>query len=309
MMSAALVLPSDHAARMDRLRLSLDGLSIGDAFGQRFFGPVAMGDQLVSRQLPPGPWKYTDDTEMALALASVLETQGTVDSAALAAEFAARFAVDPHRCYGAGMHTMLDEINRGRPWREAAASLFGGEGSLGNGSAMRVAPLGAYFADDFATVATQARISAAVTHLHPEGAAGAIAVAIAAAWAWQWNSGGRREPRAALLANAYQHTPDGSVRQGIARAQQVELDEWEFTAAEMLGNGGQITCADTVPFCLWIATRHLDSFTDAMWNTVRAGGDIDTNAAIVGGIVSLAVGRPGVPEEWRRLRESLVWRV
>ena len=74
-MSAALVLPSDHAARMDRLRLSLDGLSIGDAFGQRFFGPVAMGDQLVSRQLPPGPWKYTDDTEMALALASVLETQ------------------------------------------------------------------------------------------------------------------------------------------------------------------------------------------------------------------------------------------
>ncbi len=300
-------LPADHGQRMERLRLSLDGLSIGDGFGQRFFGPVAMGDTLATRELPPGPWKYTDDTEMALALSEVLETYGHVDQDALAAEFAARFAADPYRGYGAGMHTLLSEINQGRPWREGASNLFDGAGSLGNGSAMRVAPLGAYFADDLDRVVEQARLSAAVTHCHPEGIAGAIAVAVAAGWAWQWNNTGHSAAPETLLSVVLDQTPDCAVRQGIERASQIALDEWEFTAAEILGNGDQITCADTVPYCLWVAARHLDNYVDAMWNTVRVGGDIDTNAAIVGGIVALAVGREGLPEEWRRLRESLVW--
>ena len=59
--------------------------------------------------------------------------------------------------------------------------LFGGEGSFGNGAAMRVAPLGAYFADELDAVVEQASFSAEVTHSHPEGIAGAIAVAVAAA--------------------------------------------------------------------------------------------------------------------------------
>jgi hypothetical protein len=50
---------------------------------------------------------------------------------------------------------------------------------------MRVAPVGAYFADDLAQAAEQAHRSARVTHAHPEASAGAIAVAIAAAWAYR----------------------------------------------------------------------------------------------------------------------------
>lgn len=86
---------------------------------------------------------------------------------------------------------------------------------------------------------------------------------------------------------------------------QLSLEEWEFTAAELLGNGSQITCPDTVPLCLWLAARHLDGYCEAMWTTVRVGGDIDTNAAIVGGIVALAVGRNGLPRDWLRMREGL----
>ena len=48
---------------------------------------------------------------------------------------------------------------------------------------MRVAPLGAYFADDLEMVRAQAVLAAEVTHAHPEGIAGAVAVALAAAWA------------------------------------------------------------------------------------------------------------------------------
>lgn len=302
-------LPDDHSNRLQRMQLALEGLSLGDAFGQRFFGPLAMGETIVRGELPLPPWKCTDDTERALAIAAVLTDYGRVQQDELAQEFALRYVADPHRCYGAGMHDLLGQIAHGAQWHEAAPQLFRGDGSLGNGSAMRVAPVAGYFADDWDEIARQARASAEVTHAHHEGIAGAIAAAVAGGWAWQWSASGWREPRETLLEVACRYTPRGDVWQGLNRACQLPLDEWEFTAAECLGNGEQITCADTVPFCLWAAAKHLDHYEEALWTTVRVGGDIDTNAAIVGGIVALAVGSAGLPAAWLRCRESLVLRV
>ena len=73
-----------------------------------------------------------------------------------------------------------------------------------------------------------------------------------------------------------------------------------------LGNGSLITCQDTVPFCLWSAAHYLDDYQAAVVQTIRAGGDIDTNAAIVGGIVALAVPADGIPPNWLANREQLV---
>jgi ADP-ribosylglycohydrolase len=72
-----------------------------------------------------------------------------------------------------------------------------------------------------------------------------------------------------------------------------------------LGNGSLITCQDTVPLCLWIAARYLDDYQSAVVATVRARGDVDTNSAIVGGIVALATGPDGIPGDWRRDREAV----
>ena len=66
-----------------------------------------------------------------------------------------------------------------------------------------------------------------------------------------------------------------------------------------------LTVFDTVPFCLWAAAAYLDNYPQAIWATVRVGGDIDTNAAIVGGIVALSAGEAGIPAEWLRSREEL----
>ncbi|MBN9121909.1 MAG: ADP-ribosylglycohydrolase family protein [Planctomycetes bacterium] len=62
---------------------------------------------------------------------------------------------------------------------------------------------------------------------------------------------------------------------------------------------------NVVPFCVWVAANHLDDYRTAIVRTVRGGGDIDTNCAIVGGIVALAVGREGIPPEWLAEREEL----
>src|SRR5262245_57447126 len=86
----------------------------------------------------------------------------------------------------AGRPCCLGGIREGRDWRALAYGGFRGMGSFGNGAAMRVAPLGAYFADrPLAEIAEQARLSAEVTHAHAEGIAGAIAVAVATALAWR----------------------------------------------------------------------------------------------------------------------------
>lgn len=302
-------LPSDHADHLLRTRLAIEGLSLGDSFGQQFLYRQSWATARDPRMIPPAPWKYTDDTEMALGIAEVLKERGEVDQDRLAEVFARRYGLNPHRGYGSGAHEILSSIGRGESWRTAAQAAFDGQGSLGNGGAMRAAPIGAYFCTDgFGKVVEQAQLSAEVTHLHDEGIAGAIAVAIAAAWAAGHAVPTPKSDAANLFASVLDNTPAGQTRTGIERARNLSLDTWQHHAAEQLGNGAQVTAADTVPFCLWILARHLDDFTEALWSTVHVGGDIDTNCAIVGGILALAVGPDGLPSGWIGRREPLAWK-
>ncbi len=300
-----MTLPVDHSARMGRVKLSLRGLSVGDALGERFFSPWVRDACLTQRIVPEGTWRWTDDTAMALSIVEVLEQHGQIEQDALAKLFAARYMDEPNRGYGPAQHDLLRAIHRGADWQVEVTELFRGSGSFGNGGAMRVAPIGGYFADDLSRAAAEAAASAEVTHAHPEGIAGAIAIAVAAGWAWQWNQSGRTSPTSELLHAALALTPRGKVYQGIELATRVPLDDWEFDAANLLGDGTNVTAMDTVPFCLWTATRHLDNYVEAMWTAIKVHGDIDTNCAIIGGIIALAVGEDGIPQDWQRNTERL----
>jgi ADP-ribosylglycohydrolase len=55
-----------------------------------------------------------------------------------------------------------------------------------------------------------------------------------------------------------------------------------------------------------VSARHLDDYQAALVHAIRTRGDIDTNAAIVGGIVALATGPEGIPEDWRSDCEPVV---
>jgi ADP-ribosylglycohydrolase len=288
----------------ERARHSLEGLSVGDAFGERFFGaPETVSRRIDQRQVPPGPWRYTDDTEMAISVVEMLESHGAVVQDNLAQLFARRMG--DTRGYGAGTYKLLCGVRDGVPWHRLARAGFQGMGSFGNGAAMRVAPLGAYFADrDLEVVAEQARLSAEVTHMHPEGVAGAIAVAVGAALAWR--SRERRSP----LGNAWieeirSRTPDGYTRATIQEALELPEHTSVVHAARVLGNGSGVTAPDTVPLCLWLAARLSTDYEEALWQTVSALGDRDTTCAIVGGIVALHAGPDSIPSDWVSRREPL----
>lgn len=225
---------------------------------------------------------------MALAVVEVLGRQGGIDRDELAVSFARRYQDDPYRGYGLSVRRVLEGIADGEPWHASARWTYGGTGSMGNGRAMRVAPLGAYFADDLSEVVEQARASAEVTHAHPEVQAEAIATAVAASWAWQSRNRPRPRPGRDMIALALERTPEGETRSGLEKALALGLDVAVGEAADVLGNGSRITSPDTVPFALWCAARYIDDYAKALWTAVSAGGDNDTNCAIVGGIVVLA---------------------
>lgn len=284
-----------------RARLSLAGLSVGDAFGERFFGPAGRVLQAIeARELPQGPCRYTDDTVMALSVVQTLDERQTLDPDVLARHLARRYIEDPGRGYGAAAHDLLLQINLGARWEETASALFDGQGSFGNGAAMRVAPLGGYLAGDLEQVREQAALSARVTHTHPEGEAGAVAVAVAAAWAWEQGAFG--DPQE-LFEAVLEHTPHGLTHSGVEQAAALPADTQPRVAARTLGSGQRISAQDTVPFVVWCAARHLDCFEEAFWTTVAGLGDRDTTCAMVGGIVALSTRH--VPDAWLALREPL----
>lgn len=162
---------------------------MADALGQHMMVYLLKEGALPVQELPPSPWYFTDDTYMALSIISLLCQGGKIDQDRLAADFALRYQQDAYRGYGPGMHILLQRINGGQSWQEASRRQFAGQGSFGNGAAMRVTPLGAYFA----AVIEQVQASAEVTHAHPEGVPGAIAVAVAAARAWRLRKRGAHE--------------------------------------------------------------------------------------------------------------------
>lgn len=285
--------------RRSRAVASLRGLAVGDALGSCFFIPENL-PALQTRELPPDPWWWTDDTEMACSVFAVLDRHGRIDQDALAASFAEHHDFD--RGYGAGVNRMLRLIRQeGGDWRELVAESWDGRGSWGNGAAMRVAPLGAFFAEDLSRVAAEAALSAEVTHTHPEGVAGAVAVALATALAVA-----QPELRgSAYLDEIAERTPPGLVRDGIGNAMALLPLDDPRSAAASLGNGRYISAPDTVPFCLWIAAKHSDDFVSAFWDTACVGGDIDTTCAIVGGILGARHGLAGIPADWLERCEAL----
>ncbi|RIK29931.1 MAG: hypothetical protein DCC56_11175 [Anaerolineae bacterium] len=274
---------------------SLDGLSVGDAFGELFFRHSPF--ESTFDNLPKTPWEWTDDTHMALSIVEILRTHRHIEQDELASAFARRYKQNPNRGYAGGAHRILGKVAKGVDWRTVSPTLFG-SGSFGNGGGMRAAPIGGFFYNDLDETAKQAELSAEITHSHIEGKAGAIAVAVAAAIA-----ANRPFPTGNdFLRAVIPFIPDGITKSRTEEATEIPSDAL-IDAMKRLGSGEKVSAQDTVPFCLWSACHHLGNFEAALWNTAKGLGDVDTTCAIVGGIVALSV--PEIPQTWINRREPL----
>ena len=217
------------------------GAIAGDIFGAAYEGhPLKREDfDLFTEQR-----FFTDDTVLTVATADAILTDG--DYGAAYRRWGLRY---PNRGYGGKFRYWL------------GGRITGPYNSFGNGSAMRVSPVGFAF-DTVDDVLLYAKRSAEVTHNHPEGIKGAQATALAVFMA---RSG---ETKSAIRAEII-----GRFGYDLHRSLDSIRPDYRF----------DISCQGSVPEAI-IAFLESSSFVDAIKNAISLGGDADTMACIAGGI-------------------------
>jgi len=208
--------------------------------------------------------RFTDDTVLTVAIAAaILDRRPYLDSVR---EIGRRY---PGAGYGASFFDWLHS-NAPRPYN-----------SWGNGSAMRVSPVGFAFTSE-EQVVQQARESAAISHNHPEGIKGAQATALAVFLAKTGSDKERIRTRITQQFGYDLHRSVNDIR-----------PTYSF----------DVSCQGTVPEAI-VAFLDSDSYEDSVRNAISLGGDSDTLACITGGIAEAFYG--GIPEEIRaKVREHL----
>ena len=84
--------------RINLARKSLKGVSIGDAFGESFFGETNIIEKCIrEKRMPQTSWEFTDDTVMSIAVYEQLEKHGTINQDDLARQFSIKHKLDPNK--------------------------------------------------------------------------------------------------------------------------------------------------------------------------------------------------------------------
>ena len=302
------------ATLRERFRGCLLGLALGDALGApyEFCLPEEIPGRarLASRfgrvmDLPVGT--VTDDTQMAVALACSLVERGRLDGEDLAWRFA--------RLWQRG-----EVIGPGLACSEAAGRILGGvdwhkagcpEGRAGNGTAMRVAPVGLFHYDDVEALIRDARTQSIITHTDRRAVAGAVVVARAVSLCLKADGLDTEEFVAEAARVARLDCPElaeylerlpawlGAPREQVV-GEIVRAGQPEFT-------GSTITpfVVPTVLASLYAFLRSPADYEESVALAIGFGGDTDTVGAITGALAGAFVGEPALPAHlFKHLREG-----
>lgn len=277
------------------------GSALGDAIGELAFRFPEEG-RLRAAVTGAPLLRYTDDTAMALGLAESLAEVGGLDGQRLGRTFHRHFNREPWRGYAAGPPTIFQMVEKsGLTYEAAARRLFDGQGSLGNGAAMRVAPLGLFFHNS-PDLYDQAAASAAVTHAHPlaqDGAAvqaGAVALAV------------RLDPRGPFPRNPFirrlaelARTPEIKEKLSLVRA----LLKKEVPGPQAAGVlGKSVLIHESLPFALYAFLSRPHSFEECLMGAVLSGGDRDTLGAMAGAVSGAYLGVAAITPLWSEKLEN-----
>ena len=259
-------------------------------------------------ELLVGEWevgRFTDDTQMTLCVAEWLVSETELDGRSLLESFYR--AYEPWRHYGPGARLILESFPKARDkWADLATAMFP-QGSYGNGSAMRVAPVGLFLHHDLPGIIKVARISSVVTHSHYLAIQGAVLQAAAVAVAIRGPVDPAQFLRILRLALGHfeELGQDISVyRKALARISEgISKRVPPAKMADILGNG--IKAQEAVPMAIYCFLANPGSFEKAVEAAIFLGGDTDTIAAMTGAISGAALGERQIPERWlQRVRET-----
>jgi len=280
---------------------SLIGTAAGDALGASVEGWRMTAEGDVEALAESGlPLIYTDDTHMAIGVAESLIAKRGFDGEHMMRTFIGNYKLEPFRGYGPGPPRIFRMIKGGEAWDRAAEKLYAG-GSYGNGSAMRIAPVGVFYHDDPIALKQVACESSQITHAHElgkEGAAlqaGAVALATGAEPSSPFN-------RIDFLRGLSDFVEHEVYRQKLRSVERLSGERDKVRVVLELGNG--IEAFNSVPTAIYSFLTHPQSFAQAVIYAISLGGDTDTIAAMTGAISGAYLGIEAIPEAWRRRLEN-----
>jgi len=243
---------------------------------------------------------YTDDTHMMIGIAeSLLKNQG-FDGKDMALTFTRNYELEPWRGYGPGPPHIFRLVRAGVAWDEAALRLYHG-GSYGNGSAMRVAPVGVFYHDDPARLRDIAYQSSHITHAHKLGKEGATLQAYAVALATNLEPSSPFD-RGAFLAKLINFVSEEIYREKLNKMEALLPQPDKTRVAFELGNG--IEAFNSVPTAIYSFLSQPHSFAQAVFLAISLGGDTDTIGAMTGAISGAYLGFDAIPYKWRDKLEN-----
>ena len=275
------------------------GTAVGDAIGLPYEG---LSRRRATKLLGPpdryrlffGRGMVSDDTEHTCMVAeSLIESGAAPDTFGRSLGWRLRIWL---LCVpaGIGLATLRSTMRLWMGIPPERSGVF----SAGNGPAMRAALLGAAF-DDRQTLRQFVRVSSRITHTDPKAELGAFAVALATQMARQH---GTVSP--ADFLEQLRSTLDGEGDELLAliTAAATSVFDGQSTEsfADSLGlvNGVTGYVYHSVPVAIHAWFLHPRDFRSAVTSVICCGGDTDSTAAIVGGIVGCAVGKDNIPKEW-----------
>lgn len=277
------------------------GSALGDAIGELAFR--YRHKESLCLQLRKQPkLLYTDDTAMAIGLAESIIKRGSLDIQNLGTIFKANFQREPWRGYGPGPPLVFTKVAQtGLTYAEAAQTLFGGQGSFGNGAAMRVAPLGLFFHNS-GNLYQMASLSASVTHAHPLGKDGAAVQAKAIALAVNL-SPEESFPCSSFLKNLINFAQTKELKEKLKMIEKlIEANLLPPKVAQQLGRS--VAVHESLPFAIYSFIRYHQSYKECLLCAVLNGGDRDTLGAMAGAISGAYLGIESIPQAWQERLEN-----
>ena len=299
-------------AQHERFAGCLIGQCLGDALGfpvekesaavcARYIEECVKAGKMVANSRGPfAVGQYTDDSQLARELVISFVACRNFDPADYARRLATLFVEGRAVGGGSVVEEAARRIAAGVPWQQAGSPAP----HASNGSAMRAAPIGLFFAHDVEALRAAAAQQSRITHQDVRSAAGAIAIAGATAIALTESSIDPETFSGRLAQWAREHDPL------FAEALR-EMPRWlRLAPAEVLLRVCQVGTRPArydgwegiTPFVthsvLWSLYAFLtspESYREAVCLALTAGGDVDTTAAMTGALVGARVGLGGVP--------------
>ena len=274
---------------------ALVGTSVGDSLGAMFEGLHKVKlEEIKARAERRKVLTYTDDTHMMIGVAESLISARGFDGKNMAQTFIKNYELEPFRGYGPGPPRIFRLIKAGTAWDEAAQGLYR-SGSYGNGSAMRIAPIGVFYHDNPVMLKEVAYKSSQITHAHQLGKEGAALQAYAIALATEL------EPSVAFnhgdfLSKLINYVDNAVYKEKLNRIKALLHQPDKDRVIIELGNG--IEAFNSVPTAIYSFLSQPRSFAQAVLHAISLGGDSDTIGAMTGAISGTYLGFDAIPTQW-----------